>query len=606
MRKKKLLFMEDLLQLFRENGLTKFSSSDSGYRLCVQVPATFEVENEVDDDHRGMMRLKIRVFHLDANRNGSFVSKKAAIDAMPTIKNRPVMAYIHQRDDGEWDFEAHNMTVETDENGNDYFEYQEKQVGSFDESEPFFEYDETLDKTYVCAYAYISEDYTRACDIIRRKGGTKNSVELSIEELAYNVKENYLELQKFYVSASTLLGSYNDGTEVAEGMLGSRADIVDFSEKNNSVLSDRQELINEVTSAVIKQLSDKRAFAENSKEGGKPKEMDKFNELLEKYNKTVDDITFEYDGMSDEELETAFANAFEVADDSSSEENEDFTEEQEVKETASDENEETADEVVDEFADDDPVDADPDEDGDEDPETSAEDDHQSTSAIEDEDSTGTKVENSLTYSVIIDGVKKDFAVSLGDKINAITTLVNDTYAESDNCWYYCDVYEDDGKYCVMHDFWNDRHYRQEYSVKKDVYSLKGDRVQVYAQFLTTDEIAKLDKMKSDFASIESELNSYKDKELHSQREAVLASEDYSVMSDFADFNDLKDHMDDYSVEELTNKADLIYAKYMKSNYSNFSANQQKKASVVFMASGEKTEEERLPYGGLFKNFKNKK
>ena len=43
MRKKKLLFMEDLLQLFRENGLTKFSSSDSGYRLCVQVPATFEV-----------------------------------------------------------------------------------------------------------------------------------------------------------------------------------------------------------------------------------------------------------------------------------------------------------------------------------------------------------------------------------------------------------------------------------------------------------------------------------------------------------------------------------------------------------------------------------
>lgn len=389
-------------------------------------------------------------------------------------------------------------------------------------------------------------------------------------------------------------------------MEGSNITISDFSAENNSLIFNKENFKEEIISDVLSRIDYKKAFAENSKEGGKPKEMDKFNELLEKYNKTVDDITFEYDGMSDEELETAFANAFEVADDSSSEENEDFTEEQEVKETASDENEETADEVVDEFADDDPVDADPDEDGDEDPETPAEDDHQSTSAIEDEDSTGTKVENSLTYSVIIDGVKKDFAVSLGDKINAITTLVNDTYAESDNCWYYCDVYEDDGKYCVMHDFWNDRHYRQEYSVKKDVYSLKGDRVQVYAQFLTTDEIAKLDKMKSDFASIESELNSYKDKELHSQREAVLASEDYSVMSDFVDFNDLKDHMDDYSVEELTNKADLIYAKYMKSNYSNFSANQQKKASVVFMASGERTEEERLPYGGLFKNFKNKK
>jgi len=42
-----------------------------------------------------MMRLKFRIFHLDVNRNGSFVSKKAAKAAMPTIKNRPVMAYIH-------------------------------------------------------------------------------------------------------------------------------------------------------------------------------------------------------------------------------------------------------------------------------------------------------------------------------------------------------------------------------------------------------------------------------------------------------------------------------------------------------------------------------
>ena len=42
-----------------------------------------------------------------------------------------------------------------------------------------------------------------------------------------------------------------------------------------------------------------------------------------------------------------------------------------------------------------------------------------------------------------------------------------------------------------------------------------------------------------------------------------------------------------------------YAKFMKSNYS---AN-NKKTGMVFMASGEKTEEEKLPYGGLFKNFR---
>ena len=33
--RKKLLFMEDLLKFFQTNNLTKFSSSDSGYKLCV-------------------------------------------------------------------------------------------------------------------------------------------------------------------------------------------------------------------------------------------------------------------------------------------------------------------------------------------------------------------------------------------------------------------------------------------------------------------------------------------------------------------------------------------------------------------------------------------
>ena len=114
-------------------------------------------------------------------------------------------------------------------------------------------------------------------------------------------------------------------------------------------------------------------------------------------------------------------------------------------------------------------------------------------------------------------------------------------------------------------------------------------------------------MKFNYSSIESELNSYKEKELHSQRESVLASDEYSVMAEFEEFKDLKSHMDEYSVEELANKADLVYAKFMKSNYSTFAANNQsKKSGMVFMASSENTEEKRLPYGGLFKNFKSKK
>ena len=602
--RKKLLYMEDLLKFFQSNNLTGFSSADSGYKLSVQVPATFQVEDNVDDAHRGMMRLKFKLFHLFLNRNMSFVSEEAAKDSMPTIKNRPIMAYIHQRDDGEWDFEGHNMSIQTDEDGNEYIEYEEKQVGSFDESEPFFEYDEDLDKTYICAYGYISEDYTRACDIIRRKGGTKNSVELSIEELAYNAKDKYIELKKFYVSASTLLGSTDSGEEIKEGMLGARADIADFSEMNNSVLSNQNDFINKIADAVVSRLGDKAEFsAQNLKEGGKT-ELDKFNELLEKYKKTIEDITFDYENLTDEELEEAFAKAFD-----SNEDTEEKTKEQD--ESPSEDGAGTEEFDGDEpSGSDEPTGGDNDEptgDDDEPSGESEEDEHQSTSAIEDEDSTGTKIENSLNYSVTIDGVTKCFAISLADKINAITNLVNDTYSEIDNTWYYCDVYEDDGKYCVMHDFWADNHFKQEYSVKKDVYSLKGDRIPVYAQYLTETEIKQLEKMKADYSAIESELNQYKYNELHAKREAIINSDEYSVLKNDKDFKELKENIDKYSLEDLSNKADIIFARYIKAK-NKFSADSKdkKESNIVFMDSdANDSGNEKLPYGGLFKNFKTK-
>ena len=181
------------------------------------------------------------------------------------------------------------------------------------------------------------------------------------------------------------------------------------------------------------------------------------------------------------------------------------------------------------------------------------------------------------------------------------------YSEADNTYYMTVVYPE-SKHIVMIDAWNSsRAFKQSYKDRKGVYSLVGERIPVRSMWVTADEEAELDRMRSNYSSIESELNSYKEKELHSQREAVLASEDYSVMEEFAEFNDLKSHMDEYSVEELTNKADLLYAKFMKSNYSTFASHgQPKKHGMVFMTSGSNTEEEKLPYGGLFKNFKAKK
>ena len=312
--KKKILTEDDLLKFCQEQKFAKFSSKDTGYQLALKVPTTFEVDNTVDDNHRGMMKLKFRIFHTGLNRNKSYVSKESAEKAMNTIADRPVLAAIHQLDDGTWDFEGHEMEIVKDDKGNEELRYIESQVGSFSSEPAFWEHDDNLDKDYVCAYAYISEEYTRACEIIRSKQGSKNSCELFIDELSYNAKEKYLELNDFYVNASTLLGSRDDGTEIQEGMEGSRADIADFSVKNNSVKFDKDEKLIELLENLNKTLSnfnkEQSSVQTLSKEGGNDKNMDKFNELLEKYGKTAEDIDFEYEDMTDEELESKFEEVF--------------------------------------------------------------------------------------------------------------------------------------------------------------------------------------------------------------------------------------------------------------------------------------------------------
>lgn len=222
----KMLTLDNLYQFFLERGKNvDFNSHDGDLPVAVQIPSVFEI---AEDDMRGMLVCKVKTCHTDLNRNRSFISKENMEKAMPTIKYRPVLAYIHQLEDGTYDFYSHNFEVVKDGDGNEKRVYHEKQVGAFMDIDPVFEEDAENDKTYVVAYAAIPEEYTEAANIIRRKNGTKVSAELVIEEMSYNAKEQYLELKDFYFGGVTLLGADDVGTQIQEGMEGSRLDIADF------------------------------------------------------------------------------------------------------------------------------------------------------------------------------------------------------------------------------------------------------------------------------------------------------------------------------------------------------------------------------------------
>ncbi len=556
---KKMLTMEQLLEFCEQKNFQHFSSKETGYQLAVRVPTTFEEVEDVDDNHRGMMKLKFRVFHTGLNRNGSFVSEDAAKKAMKTIADRPVLAAIHQLDDGTWDFEGHEMEIVENEEGEKEVKYIESQVGSFTSEPAFWEHDDKLDKDYVCAYAYVARDYTKAAEIIERKNGTKNSCELYIDEFGYNAKEKYLDLKEFFVNASTLLGSRDDGTEIGEGMVGSRADIEAFSVENNSVKFEQDEKLIQIMQE-LKQSLDNYTSAiadQNLKEGGKPV---KFEELLEKYGKTVEDITFDYEAMSDEELEVAFAEAF------AKDEGEQGDEAQ-GEAPASKENSET------------------------DPEPTKDENAGGEQIVE-----NSTDEYSLKFSLNHGEEMKEFSVSLSEKIYAMWSLVNETYGELDGDYYDVDVFEED-KYVDMHGWFTGKSYRQQFKTKKDNYQLVGDRVQVFAKYLTEDEINQLESMKANYSVLEDKVNKY---ESEPAKLELLNSADYSQIAETEEYKQLmeRDTYFDMSIEDITAKADALLLQYAKNNKLEFSAQpENKNFEVHHIVSGKKKPSR---YGNLFR------
>ena len=558
--KKKILTEDDLIQFCQEQKFAKFSSKDTGYQLALKVPTTFEVDDTVDENHRGMMRLKFRIFHTGLNRNKSYVSKDAAEKAMNTIADRPVLAAIHQLDDGSWDFEGHEMEVVKDEKGNEELRYIESQVGSFSSEPAFWEHDDNLDKDYVCAYAYISEEYTKACEIIRAKQGSKNSCELFIDELSYNAKEKYLELNDFYVNASTLLGSHDDGTEIQEGMEGSRADIADFSVNNNSVKFDKNEKLIELLENLNKTLSnfnkEQTPVQTQSKEGGTNNKMTKFEELLAKYGKTAEDVTFDYTEMSDEELEAKFAEMFD--DDNSDGDNLDNGESGEPSNDGEGDGEGASDP-----------------DGDE----------------------GKNISKNELFN-------KLFEISFDEIRYALNNLCSVYRNDSEWC-YVSQVYEN---YFIMEDWDSDKYYKQSYEKDGDNISLSGERIEMFAMLLTESEKLAIEDMRSNYAVLKEFKETVEKNELHAQKEAIINADNYSVLTEKdaegnyvnADFAELVKTMDNYSVEDFETKVKVMHSDYM-SAHANFSSVDTKKNtnSVKILTNMNKKSKPKKNYGNLF-------
>ena len=576
---KRIMTVDELYAFCLKNKFSKFDSKEFGKELVVEMPANFaKSDDNTDKMTEGLTPFISRAFHDHINLNKSEIKEQDFKDNLPSSNLRPILAHIVKDEKtGELDFGSHDSHVEKvteiDEDGKEFtvekVVYDEQPIGVIDGSKTSIEYDEEAKVNRAILHGYLYNEYCQdAIDILNRRGTVDCSVELVIRQMSMDGKTKSLVLNDFYVAGLTLLSA-----KTKPGMAGSNFKIEDFSLESKTFDFEKQ-LIE--MQAKLNEL-EARFNINNSMKGGKAtveiKDNKNFEEVTETEKVTETEATTDEVTVSEEESEKTV--------DKTSEEN--SVEEKETDEVTTEEVEESADE-----------------------DTEVKEDNacggggsgskKKKKNSSEESPTSTTVECSYT----VNGEPKKFAVSLQEKIYAIQDLVNVMYAEADNTYYGVSVYED---YVVMCDYWSGRYFKQSYTSENDNYSLVGDRVEVFAEFVTADEQSKLDDMRSNYSSIVEELNTYKSAEVYADKMTVFDDEAYA---DYLETDEFKALMSDesvnqYSKEELAEKADATLGKLVKKNRAfSYSENNEKKSNKVNFNLKPDVQKKSKAYGTLFK------
>lgn len=258
---------------------------------------------------------KLRIAYTGKNRNNSFISKESFEKAIPTMFGCPVVAN-YLREDNE--IGSHDGEIVKDQNGEWNYVNVTEPVGFVPPGANWAW--EVIDNGKEIHEYLVSEvvlwKRQEAYKKIKENGITAQSMEISVDDGA--MVDGCYSINDFYFTAFCLLGTAEPCFEDAA--------LITYS---------ADELQDQLTT-MYEEF--KLAFANDerfsTKEGGE-KNM-KLEELLEEYPISLKNPEFEVEGLSDEELESKFAETFdESQEDPEKEEpaSEDFSEDEESDET---------------------------------------------------------------------------------------------------------------------------------------------------------------------------------------------------------------------------------------------------------------------------------
>lgn len=522
----RLLTLDDLYNFYSKyKKSVKFNAYKNDEPVVVQIGGSLKFEEEKESYIAGLTRCRLQACHTETNLNKSTISYEVMEQKLlPSFKNRPILGFIHTVN-GEPCFYGHNAHEENGE-----IIYDEIAVGNIPETNnATLEYDEENERYNVMIDGYLYDEYTKATEIVNREGECPCSVEISILSMTWNAKDKTLHIEDGYFSGVTILGYDENGKKVKPGMAGSNIKLKDFSQAKNSVLNDLSDIEESKLLEMLNKLNDTLSnFSREPEKGGQPKtDMTKFEELLKKYNKTVEDVDFEYENISDEELEKMFSEKFEKEPD-------DPDQDPEPKSNPDDKGE-------------------PDE-----PEKNPDDEPKK-------------------YTKQFELSHEDIQCALYELLKPLEDTLNE--------WYWIvNVYDD----YFIYSGYGCKFYKQKYTKTGDVVTLDGERLEVFSEFLTEEELNELNNMRKNYSLVTEKLAAYEEAESIADKMTVFNDKAYENYLETKEFKSLmeKENLKKFTKEELSEKADAALGKLVKENKTfsmKFQQKEEKRPSFLAFA-----------------------
>lgn len=217
----------------------------------ISLPIKF---NLMENKKSNLQKCELWIMREGINSNGSSFDLSGMDRASESLKNIPILAYIKKGEDGEPDFDEHNMEYrfETDDEGNLCLKehYLEVPIGVIPESNNY-RLEKVNGHNWVVVDGYIWKSYSNeGFEILKRDEEKSVSMEITVNRGEFS-KNVYNILDYTYLGVTVL------GSDVAPGISGAKIKM-DFSTNDNTeffnAVKELNKMLKEELQSEVKQV----------------------------------------------------------------------------------------------------------------------------------------------------------------------------------------------------------------------------------------------------------------------------------------------------------------------------------------------------------------